>query len=62
MLKSARVIKAISLIKMHGFMKKVNSFGKTALTAAGTAHTLFQAGKAAYDFGKVAAPVIAGLL
>ena len=47
---------------MHGFMKKVNSFGKTALTAAGAAHTLFQAGKAAYDFDKVAAPVIAGLL
>ena len=48
--------------EMHGFLKKVNSFGKTALTTAGTAHTLFQADKAVYDFGKVAAPVIAGLL
>ena len=47
---------------MHGFLKKVNSFGKTALQAAGTAQTLFQAGKAVYDVGKVAAPIIAGLL
>ena len=47
---------------MHGFLKEVNHFGKGALVAAGTAHTLFQAGKAIYDVGKVAAPVIAGLL
>ena len=43
---------------MHGFMKKVNHFGKSALVAAGTAHTLFQAGKAIYDVGKAAAPII----
>ena len=43
---------------MHGFLKKVNSFGKGALVAAGTAHTLFQAGKAIYDVGKAAAPVL----
>ena len=47
---------------MHGFLKKVNHFGKGTLAAVGTVHTLYQAGKAAYDFGKVAAPVIAGLL
>ena len=46
---------------MHGFLKKVNSFGKTTLAAAGTAHTLFQAGKAVYDVGKVALPLL-GLL
>ena len=43
---------------MHGFLKKVNNFWKIALTAAGTAHTLFSAGKAIYDFGKAAAPVL----
>ena len=54
---------------MHGFMKKVNSFGKGALQAAGTAHTIFQAGKAVYDLGRTvgpvlrtAAPIIGGLL
>ena len=43
---------------MHGFLKKVNSFGKGALAAAGTARTPSQAGKAVYNFGKAAAPVL----
>ena len=47
---------------MHGFMKKIDHFGKGVLAAAGTAHTIFQAGKAVYDVGKVAAPILAGLL
>ena len=47
---------------MHGFLTKVDHFGKGALAAAGTAHTLFQAGKAIYDVGKVAAPILAGLV
>ena len=50
------------LIKMHGFFKKVDSYGKSALAAAGAAHTMYQVGKTAYQFGRAAVPVIAGLL
>ena len=47
---------------MHGFFKKVDSYGKSALAAAGAAHTMYQVGKTAYQFGKVAGPILAGLL
>ena len=46
---------------MHGFLKKVNSFGKSTLAAAATAQSVLSAGKAVYDVGKVALPLL-GLL
>ena len=47
---------------MHGFLRKANHFGKSALQAAGTAHAVFQAGKQIYEIGKAVAPVAGPIL
>ena len=47
---------------MHGFLKKIDRFAKGTIATAGTVGSVLSAGKAIYDVGKVAAPILAGLL